>query len=57
VLAEEVQPAGFVRGGKRLEHEPPEQRREDKHRQEEAAPAGDPAAAIRRDAAAWRDRP
>ncbi len=55
VLAEKLKLARLVRGGKLFQHEAPEQRGEHEHRQEEAAPAGNPTRAVRRDAAAGRD--
>ncbi len=44
-----------MRGGKLRQDQPSEQTREHAHGEEEAGPAGDPALAIRRDAAARHD--
>ena len=55
VIAEELQAAGVVRGDQLLQEQPAEQAREHAHRQEEAGPAGDPALAVERDAAARHD--
>jgi hypothetical protein len=55
LTAEELQLPGEVRCRELLQEQPAEQSREDPDRQEEPGPAGDPALAIRRDAAAWHD--
>jgi len=51
-LAMEAQRAGIERAVQLVEKEPPEEPREDPNGQEEAWPAGDPAFAVRGDAAA-----
>ena len=55
VIAEEVEAAGIVRGRELLQEQPAEQPREHAHGQEEARPAGDPALAVGREAAARHD--
>ena len=55
VIAEEAQAAGLVGGDELLQEQPPEQAREHAHGQEEARPAGHPALAVGRDAAARHD--
>src|SRR6202046_228805 len=54
-IAEEVQSTGLLQRGEAVEEEAAEQAREDAHGQEEAGPAGDPARAVRRQAAAGND--
>ena len=54
-VAEEAQLAGVEGGLQVLEEQPAEQAREHAHRQEEAGPAGDPARAVEREAAARHD--
>ena len=55
MIAEEVEAAGVVGRGEPLQEQPPEQPREHAHGQEEARPAGDPALAVEREAAARHD--
>ena len=55
VIAEELQAAGVVSGGELLQEQPAEQPREHAHGEEEAGPAGDPALAVGREAAARHD--
>ena len=55
VLAEELKFARLVGCGELFQHEPPEQLGENPHRQEEAAPAGQPARPVLRDATAGRN--
>ena len=55
MIAEELQAAGVVGGGELLQEQPPEQPREHAHGEEEAGPAGYPALAVQRDAAARHD--
>ena len=54
-LAMEAQRAGVERAAQLVEKEPPEEPREHPNGQEEAGPAGDPALAVRGDAAAGYD--
>ena len=55
MLAEELQLATAMRRLERFEEAAAEQSRQHPHRQEEAGPAGDPACAVRRQAAAGND--
>ena len=54
-LAEEAEFAGLERRAQLVEEQPAEEPREHADRQEEAGPAGDPARAVRRQAAAGHD--
>ena len=54
-IAEEGEPAGAMGRGQPVEEQPAEQAREHAHGQEEARPAGDPARAVGREAAAGHD--
>ena len=53
--AEEAEFAGLEGGAQFVEEQPAEEPREHAHRQEEAGPAGDPARAVERQAAAGHD--
>jgi hypothetical protein len=55
VVGEEVQPPGLVRGGQSFEEQAAEEAREHPHGQKEAGPAGNPALAVGRKAAARDD--
>ena len=55
MIVEEVEEAGVVGCDQPLQEQSPEQTREHTHQQEEARPAGDPALAVERDAAARHD--
>jgi hypothetical protein len=55
VVGEEVQPPGLVRGGQSFEEPAAEEAREHPHGQKEAGPAGNPALAVGRKAAARDD--
>jgi hypothetical protein len=55
LVGEEAQPPGLVRGGQSFEEQAAEEAREHPHGEKEAGPAGNPALAVGRKAAARDD--